>query len=624
MITAGPRQRAAGNGDHGVGRRVWRRVGHDHSGRPGGRVAIGAASRLVVGYDREPDTLNRFSTHILEDIETCVVEGLVTTDESMAIVPLLAASVPTIENGGVVLRKDGGMDVTWTLRPDVRWHDGTPHTSADVKFTVEAINSPAYNPESTDGFDRISSVDTPDPLTAVLHYREVYAPYALQFVRGTLPKHVLEGRDIDSANDYNRAPLGTGPYRVAEWKSGEYIRLEAVPNYWRGAGMPAIKTLIFKFIANTNTRINQLKSREVDMVVMFPWDKHREVAAIPGVTVHSINGNGYEHVTLNQRAMPAFADVRVRQALTHAVDRALISTTILEGLAPITHGPVQPVSWAHNPNVRTYGFDPVRAGALLDEAGWRDTNGDGVRDKGGQRFSFTLITQAGFAVRENVAQVLQRQFKDVGIEAAVQLHDGTSISKLWFDGKFQAMLHWWQLPADPELTLFFAKDRMPPRGRNINYVADDALTALVYAADRTVHQAERRRILGEAQMRIADLAIEIPLYGVTKLDAVPTRLRGFTGNPTNTGPFWNVHAWTLATVNEPVTGRGARSLGWPPGERPRPCRCCCLCPASRSACSSSCPADPSRSTCPTRACGPRISIACAARSDSIGRCGSST
>ena len=175
------------------------------------------ADRLVVGYDREPDTLNRFSTHILEDIETCVVEGLVTTDEKMTIVPLLAASIPTMENGGVVLRKDGGMDVTWKLRPNITWHDGTPHTSADVKFTVEAINSPAYNPESTDGFDRITSVDTPDSLTAVLHYKEVYAPYQLQFMRGTLPKHVLEGRDIDTANDYNRAPLGTGPYR---WPSG--------------------------------------------------------------------------------------------------------------------------------------------------------------------------------------------------------------------------------------------------------------------------------------------------------------------------------------------------------------------------------------------------------------------
>jgi peptide/nickel transport system substrate-binding protein len=503
------------------------------------------ADRLVVGYDREPDTLNRFSTHILEDIETCVVEGLVTTDETMAIVPLLAASIPTVENGGVVLRQDGGMDVTWRLKPNITWHDGTPHSSADVKFTVDAINSPAYNPESTDGFDRITSVDTPDPLTAVLHYKEVYAPYQLQFMRGTLPRHVLDGRDIDTANDYNRAPLGTGPYRVAEWRSGEYIRLEAVPNYWQGNGQPAIKTLLFRFIANTNTRINQLKSGEVDMVVMFPWDKHREVAAIPGVRVHRIDGNGYEHVTLNQRSFPAFADVRVRQALTHAVDRTLITGAILEGLAPVTHGPVQPVSWAHNPAVRRYAYDPERAKTLLAEAGWTDGDGDGVRDQDGQRLAFTLITQAGFAVRENVAQVLQQQFKNVGVEIAVQLHDGTSISKLWFEGKFHAMLHWWQLPADPELALFFAKDRIPPHGRNINYVADDALTTLVYAADRSVSQPERRRMLGEAQARVAELAVEIPLYGVTKLDAVPARLQGFTGNPTNTGPFWNVHTWTL-------------------------------------------------------------------------------
>ena len=119
-----------------------------------------------------------------------------------------------------------------------------------------------------------------------------------------------------------------------------------------------------------------------------------------------------------------------------------------------------------------------------------------MRDKDGQRFAFTLITQAGFAVRENVAQVLQRQFKDVGVEAAVQLHDGTSISKLWFEGKFDAMLHWWQLPADPELTLFFAKDRMPPPAATSTTCRTTRSTALVYAADRVVSQAERARILG--------------------------------------------------------------------------------------------------------------------------------
>jgi peptide/nickel transport system substrate-binding protein len=508
-------------------------------------VVAGPSNDLViVGYDREPDTLNRFSTHILEDIQTCVIEGLTITDDKMNIIPLLATEVPTLGNGGVRLRSDGGMDVTWKLRPGVTWHDGTPFTSADVKFTVDAINDPDYNPESTDGFDRISSVDTPDPHTAIVHYKEIYAPYALQFVRGTLPRHVLQGRDIDRATDYNRSPLGTGPYRVAEWKSGEFIRLERVPSYWRGSQAP-IRQILFRFIPNTNTRINQLRTGEVHLVAMFPWDKHREVATIPGIVVHRTPGNAYEHVTLNQRRIAAFKDVAVRRALLHAIDRDLIVGSILDGLAPVTHGPVQPVSWAFADDVARYTFDPSRARALLDEAGWREAGASGVRQKNGVPLRFTLITQAGFAVREQVSQVLQRQFRDIGVDMRVQLVDGTAISALWFEGNFDAMLHWWQMPADPELTLFFAADRTPPQGRNINFFEDAPLTALVYAADRTVDVAERTRLLGLAQQRIAELVPELPLYGITKLDAVPAGLEGFTGNPTNTGVFWNVHAWRM-------------------------------------------------------------------------------
>ncbi len=500
---------------------------------------------LIIGYDREPDTLNRFSTHILEDIQTCVVEGLTTTDEQMRVVPLLAQEVPTLENGGVVLRRDGGMDVTWKLRPGVRWHDGVPFTSADVKFTVDAINSPAYNPESTDGFDRIASVDTPDPLTAVVHYKEIYAPYDIQFIRGALPKHVLDGRDIDRAQDYNRAPLGTGPYRVAEWKAGEYILLERVPHYWRGEDVPKIRRLMFRFVPNTNTRINQLKSGEVHVVALVPWDKYREVAAVPSIAVRKTPGNAYEHVTLNERQFPPFADLRVRRALVHAIDRELYARTILGGLAPVVDGPIQPISWAYTGDVRRYAYDPARARALLDEAGWIP-GPDGVRRRDGRPLAFTLITQAGFAIRENIAQAIERQLRDVGVDVTVQLVDGTAISALWFEGRFDAMLHWWQMPSDPELATFFAADRTPPAGRNINYYRDEALTRLLYASDRTVDREERRRLLQEAQRRIAEAAVEIPLYNVTRIDAVPATLRNFKGNPTNTGIFWNVHEWEIA------------------------------------------------------------------------------
>jgi len=499
---------------------------------------------LIVGYDREPDTLNRFSTHILEDIQTCIVEGLTTTDENMRVVPLLASEVPTLENGGVRMRRDGGMDVVWKLRPGVTWHDGTPFTSADVQFTVDAINGPAYNPESTDGFDRISSVDTPDQLTAIVHYKEVYAPYDIQFIRGALPKHLLQGRDIDRAQDYNRNPLGTGPYHVVEWRSGEYILLERVAHYWRGNQYPKIRRLLFKFIPNTNTRINQLRNGEVHVVALAPWDKFREMSGIPSVVVARTRGNAYEHVTLNERQFPPFADVRVRRALISALDRERYTQTILDGLAPVADGPIQPVSWAYTDRLTRYPFDPNKARALLDEAGWK-TGADGIRVRDGKRLAFTLITQAGYAIRESVAQAIERQLRDVGVDVTVQLHDGTAISAIWFEGKFDAMLHWWQMPSDPELTTFFATDRTPPAGRNINYFRDDELTRILYASDRTVDRVQRRALLERAQAIIADAVPEIPLYSVTRLDAVPAALKNFKGNPTNTGIFWNVHEWEV-------------------------------------------------------------------------------
>ena len=512
----------------------------------GGAGRTGPSSDLlIVGYDREPDTMNRYATHILEDIQTCVIEGLVTTDERMNAVPVLAAELPTLANGGVVLTKGGGMDVTWKLRPGVTWHDGRPHTSADVKFTADAMIKGDWKPESTDGFDRIMSVDTPDSLTAVVHYKEVYAPYLMQFLRGTLPKHLLEGRDIDKATDYNRSPMGTGPYRVAEWKTGEYVLLERAPHYWRGPTYPKIGRILFRFLPNTTTRINQLKAGEVHLVPLVPWDKVRELKAVPALRLNQVLGNGYEHVTLNQRRFPPFADVRVRRALAHAIDRELLVRTILEGLVTTVNGPIQPLSWAYEPKVATYAFDPAKAKALLDEAGWK-TGPDGIRLKDGKPLTFTIITQAGFAIRENVAQAIQKQFNDVGVRAQVKLLDGTSISPVWFGGDFDAMLHWWQQGADPEITTFFAADKVPPAGRNIDYLDDAELTKLLYASDRTVDRATRLDLLRKVQRRVADLVPELFLYNTSKIDAVPATLVNFKGNPSNAGPFWNVHEWDIA------------------------------------------------------------------------------
>jgi peptide/nickel transport system substrate-binding protein len=194
--------------------------------------------------------------------------------------------------------------------------------------------------------------------------------------------------------------------------------------------------------------------------------------------------------------------------------------------------------------VPTYAYDPARARAMLDSAGWT-VGADGIRVKDGKRLAFTLITQSGFAIRENVSQTLQKEFRDVGIDASIRLIDGTSISSVWFKGDFDAMLHWWQSGADPEITLFFASDRMPPAGRNVNYFKDDSLTTMLYASDREADEAKRTILLKAAQRRVASLVPELPLYNTSKVDAVPATLQGFTGNPTNAGPFWNVWQWQL-------------------------------------------------------------------------------
>ncbi len=230
----------------------------------------------------------------------------------------------------------------------------------------------------------------------------------------------------------------------------------------------------------------------------------------------------------------------------HALDRELFTNTILDGLAPVAHGPDPAgVVGVHRSTSRAIrSIRRGRARCSTRRAGQRGPNG--IRQRDGRPLAFTLITQAGYAIRENVAQAIEHQLRDVGVDVRVELHDGTAISAIWFEGRFDAMLHWWQMPADPELTTFFAADRTPPAGRNINYFKDDALTAPALRLRSHASIARSARSCCIARRRcVADAVPEIPLYSVTRLDAVPASLQHFKGNPTNTGIFWNVHEWEI-------------------------------------------------------------------------------
>jgi peptide/nickel transport system substrate-binding protein len=498
---------------------------------------------LVVGYDREPDTLNRFSTHILEDTMICISEGLTVWNEKMEAVPVLAEVVPSPENGLVRVLEDGRLEVTWKLRSGIRWHDGEPFTSKDVAFTVETINDPGYNPESTEGFDLIETVTTPDELTAIVTYKHVYASYQDQFWRGALPSHVLEGKDLNAFPEYDRRPIGTGPYKVKEWRTGEYLLLERNEEYWRGA--PRIREILFRFLPSSNTRMNQLRAGEVHVVDNVPLDKLDELEGVEGLELSRTMANSYAHVALNLKEVPAFQDLRVRQAVAHAIDRRAIAEDILDGVVTVVDSVIQPMSWAFNEDVRFYPYDPERARALLREAGYRDDDGDGIVEKEGAPLSFPGTTRSGHAEWELVLQVLQAQLKSIGIALEIRNYEPTLLGELWFSGKLPFFLSAWTLPADPEITLFFASDRTPPRGRNIYYYENEELTEILYASDQTVDREKRKALLFEAQEIVAREAPVIPLYNRTIVSAFPETLRNVKPNPTNAGLFWNVHEWSF-------------------------------------------------------------------------------
>ncbi|HSM59998.1 MAG TPA: ABC transporter substrate-binding protein, partial [Longimicrobiales bacterium] len=349
----------------------------ERGGSVGGPAAASADGRTIlrVAYDREIDVLNALTSQNLVDIQFSMVEGLVTTDEHNTYVPVLAERIPTEENGGVVRNADGSVTMTWPLRRGVRWHDGEPFTSEDVCFTWRFVTSEGSQVYNRDQYLGIVSCDAPDEHTVVFTWDGVYAYYAGLF-EAILPEHVLGGmtaEEIVSHTPYNRgeALVGTGPFRFAEWKSGEYIRVVRNDAYWRGPGYPRIDEIVWSFVPDLNTRLNAMKARRFHYAQLVATQVD-EVRDQPGYEVHLVSQNSVMHFDLSlntERSRALFAERDVRAALFHAIDRRAIADRLMQGTVRVADSPINPSSPYHNPDVPPFAYDPDRAGRMLDEAG---------------------------------------------------------------------------------------------------------------------------------------------------------------------------------------------------------------------------------------------------------------
>ncbi|MGH7395101.1 MAG: peptide-binding protein, partial [Candidatus Methylomirabilales bacterium] len=395
----------------------------------GGDDPSAEAPRAVTGPPAHGDTIveasigdisglipNITSDGASHSVGSQIYDGLVRADRDLSLTGELAESWD--------ISKDE-RTITFHLKQGVRWHDGAPFTARDVEFTYRYMRDPKTPTAYAEDFLQVASTEVVDPYTFRVRYEKPYAPALLSWALWVLPAHLLEGpwrQGVDlRTTPQNRHPIGTGPFRFQEWKTQEKVVLLANPDYHRGR--PYLDRVVLRIIPDSATIFLELKSRNVDMAGLTPLQFRRQTD-YPAFTrffeKYRYLSNSYAYLGFNLKD-PRFADRAVRRALAHAIDKREIIEGVLLGLAQEAVGPYKPGTWWYTEAVQTFPYDPDRAKTLLHEAGWRDRDGDGILEKDGKPFRFTIRTNQGNSVRIQTAEIIQRRLKAVGIDVNIHV-----------------------------------------------------------------------------------------------------------------------------------------------------------------------------------------------------------
>ncbi len=418
---------------------------------------------VIVGTPQEPGTLSPLlaSGTIDDVIGAFIVEGLVGIDADGNYVPYLAEELPAISDDGLIL--------TYKIRKDLKFSNGDPITCADVQFTKDAILS-ELSAASTSGYDVIDTIECTDDYTAVVTFSEVYAPY-LRLFSFLVPKGVGELAALDTW-EYNRAPIGTGPWIVQEWVAGDHITLAPNP-YYREEGKPYLDNIIIKILPSREVGMQLLGTGEITTLWDLTEADFPAIETMEGVDwAGAYYGSGENELLAFNLADPAvdapadpaeaphpiLYDLRVRQAIQYAIDKQKIVDALLYGNVKVgsTLLPTGPFACPQEPSE----FNLEKAKSLLEEAGWADTDGDGIREKDGVKMSLKITSTTGNQLREQTEQVLVQMFKDVGIELVIDnvpsdvLFAGWDSDGLRKHGRFDILLYTTGPGIDPDSSLF--------------------------------------------------------------------------------------------------------------------------------------------------------------------------
>ncbi|OGO25868.1 MAG: hypothetical protein A2W33_08455 [Chloroflexi bacterium RBG_16_52_11] len=475
-------------------------------------------------------------------------------DEQNEPFPKLVTEIPSVENGGI---SEDGRVITMKLRDDITWSDGTPVTSDDFVFTYEMAVSPQNTVASAYPYDQGMTVEAPDPQTVVINFEEPFAPWLANMWHGILPAHILrpvfeaEGT-IDNAEWLQAPTVGLGPFDFVEWERGSFARFVRNENYW--GEKAKLDEIFIRFVPDDASQVAALQSGDADIGTFIAYS---DVPSLEDAGINIVvEPNGYSEwlffLVNEEIGNPGLADVIVRKAFALAIDREAIVKDLLLGIPKVPASFWDALPFYNDPPLVNYPYDPEQAKAILDQAGWVDSNGDGVRDKDGVELVFEYGTTIR-EVRQDTQAVIQEQLAEVGIQVNLQTADADLYFASYGEGGPAAtgeydIQEWSDGPLFPDPDLYYwLCDQIPtdenPSGENWFFLCDEELDALIQLQSTQVDATARQETISKINQLFYDKVYILGLWQDPDVYAVSTRMENvkFSG----VTMFFNAAEWDI-------------------------------------------------------------------------------
>lgn len=449
--------------------------GGDSNGN--GNQGGGAGGTATVGMRADFQPLNSITAgdqYTIELINYALFTPLVQYDEKLGVRPYLAEKWDMTAN-----------DITFTLRRDIKWHDGKPVTAEDVKFTFDLAKDPAAGSLIGSAYlPQVKTAEVVDSYTVKFTFNQPHAQALEDFWWAPMPKHLLQNISAAELRNapFNRQPVGSGPYKFSQWQANQRLVIERNPNFPEALGGPAnLDRVVFRIIPEPSTMLTELTTGGVQVDVPLPPDQVKQIQGNDAIKTFAFPGKTVYYIGWNNKKAP-FNSANVRRALGMAVNRQEIIDALLFGQGTAASSTVPPWHPLFPKDAPAPVFDLNQATQLLEQEGWRDTNGDGVREKGGQPLRFTLMTSDN-ALNRSVVEVMQSQFKKVGADVTLRVLEFQTLLAQHKSRDFDAVFTSWVLDnfqmASAPAALFHSSLSATPQSTNRSAVNIPELDRLI-------------------------------------------------------------------------------------------------------------------------------------------------